>query len=237
LISLAIFAFVFGFIFLLYWLGARGQFLFLDNIVRNRGAISWPWHYYKRQANSLFGLYLLFMVISFAILLPILIVAIVMCIPLFQQHRWPEGGEIAGFVALGLAYLALAIVIGFVVFVFREFGIPLMFRQGLLARSAFWASMNLIRQHTGSVVVFVLLRIAIFIGVAILSVIICCATCCIGALPYIGTVLLLPVLVYVKCFTLDCLAQFGPECDVWTVDVPPDGTVAIPPFNPQPPPG
>ena len=235
LIALAIFVFVFAFIFLLYWLGARGQFMFLDNIVRNRGAISWPWHYYKRQANSLFGLYLLFMVISFAILLPILIVAIVMCIPLFQQHRWPEGGEIAGFVALGLAYLALAVVIGFVLFVFREFGVPLMFRQGLLARPAFWASMNLIQQHTGSVVVFVLLRIAIFIGVAILSVIICCATCCIGALPYIGTVLLLPVLIYVKCFSLDCLAQFGPECDVWTVDVPPAGPVGIPPFNPQPP--
>jgi hypothetical protein len=235
LISLAIFAFVFAFIFLIYWLGARGQFMFLDNIVRNRGAISWPWHYYMRQANSLFGLYLLFMVISFAILLPILIVAIVMCIPLFQQHRWPEGGEIAGFVALGLAYLALAVILGFVLFVFREFGIPLMFRQGLLARPAFWASMNLIRQHTGSVVVFVLLRIAIFIGVAILSVIICCATCCIGALPYIGTVLLLPVLIYVKCFTLDCLAQFGPECDVWTVDVPPAGPVGMPPFTPQPP--
>ena len=213
--------FVFAFILLLYWLGARGQFMFLDNIVRNRGAISWPWHYYSRQANSLFGFYLLFMVISFAIFLPILIVAILMCIPLFQHQRWPEGGEIAGFVGLGLVYLAVAFVLGFVLFVFREFGIPLMFRQGLLARPAFWASMNLIKQHTGSVVVFVLLRFAIFIGVVILSVVICCVTCCIGSLPYIGTVMLLPVLIYVKCFTLDCLAQFGPEYDVWTVDVPP----------------
>jgi hypothetical protein len=208
--------------------------MFLDNIVRNRGAISWPWQYYARQANSLFGFYLLFLVISFAIFLPIIIVAVVMCIPLFMQHRWPGGGEITGFVGLGLIYLALAVVVGFILFIFREFGIPLMFRQGLLARPAFWESMNLIRQHTGSVVVFVLLRIAIFIGVAILSLIICCATCCIGALPYIGTVILLPVLVYVRCFTLDCLAQFGPEYDVWTVDVPPTGPGGIPPFTPQP---
>jgi len=229
LVSLVIIALVFGFILLLYWLGARGQFMFLDNIVRNRGAISWPWQYYARQANSLFGFYLLFLVISFAIFLPILIVAVVMCIPLFTQHRWPGAGEITGFVVLGLGYLALAVVVSFILFVFREFGIPLMFRKGLLARPAFWESMNLIRQHAGSVVVFVLLRIAIFIGVAILSLIICCATCCIGALPYIGTVILLPVLVYVRCFTLDCLAQFGPEYDVWTVDVPP--------FIPQPPPG
>jgi len=237
LFSGLIIALVFAFILLIYWLGARGQFMFLDNIVRNRGVISWPWQYYARQANSLFGLYLLFVVISLAVFLPILVVVIVMCIPLFQQHRWPEGGEIAGFVALGLVYLVFAIVLGFILFVFREFGIPLMFRNGLLARPAFWASMKLIGQHTGSVVVFVLLRMAIFIGVAILSVIICCATCCLGALPYIGTVFLLPVLVYVKCFTLDCLAQFGPEYDVWTVDVPPAGPLTVPPFNPQPPPG
>jgi hypothetical protein len=229
LISLVIFVFFFAFILLLYWLGARGQFMFLDNIVRNRGAISWPWQFYARQANSLFGFYLLFMVISFAIFLPILAVAIVMCIPLFQHQRWPEGGEIAGFAALGLVYLVLAVAMIFVLFVFREFGIPLMFRNGLMARPAFWASMNLIRQHTGSVVVFVLLRIAIFIGVAILSLIICCVTCCIGALPYIGTVILLPVLIYVKCFTLDCLAQFGPEYDVWTVDVPPTAPGLLPP--------
>ena len=117
LISLVIIAFVFAFILLLYWLGARGQFMFLDNIVRNRGAISWPWQYYARQANSLFGFYLLFLVISFAIFLPILIVAVVMCIPLFTQHRWPGGGEITGFVVLGLSYLAVAIVASCVLFV------------------------------------------------------------------------------------------------------------------------
>ena len=225
-------AVVFGLILLMYWLGARGQFMFLDNIVRNRGAISWPWQYYARQANSLFLFYLLFMVISLAIILPILIVAIVMCVPLFMQHRWPGGGEIAGFVVLGILYLAIAIGLNLILFIFREFGIPLMFRNGLLARPAFWESMSLVRRYPGSIAIFFLLRIAIFIGVAILSVIICCATlpcCCVGQWPYVGTVILLPALIYVKCFTLDCLAQFGPEYDVWTVDVPP--------VSPQPPPG
>ncbi len=48
--------------------------MFLDNIVRNRAAIGWPWSYYSRQANSLFFFYLLFLVISFAIFIPIVIV-------------------------------------------------------------------------------------------------------------------------------------------------------------------
>jgi hypothetical protein len=221
LVVLMVMAIIFAIILVVYWLGARGQFLLLDNIVRNRGAISWPWQYYARQANSLFFFYLLFLVISVLILLPIIAVGIVMAIPLFRHHRWPEGGEIAGFVLLALVYLAVALVMSVAMFIFREFGIPIMFRQGLLARPAFWASLQLIGRHPGSITIFILLRMAIFIGVAVLSTILCCVTCCLELLPYVGTVMLLPVLIYVRCFTLDCLAQFGPEYNVWTVDVPP----------------
>ena len=230
-------AIVFGFCFavLLLWLGARGQFLFLDNIVRNRGAIAWPWNNYSRQGNSLFLFYLVVIVISLAILLPILIAGAVMAIPLFRQDRWPIGGEVVSFAGLGFVYVVLALTMSVLLFVFREFGVPLMFRQGVLARPAFWASMNLIKQHPGSIILFVLLRIAIFIAVAILSVIVCCCTCCIGMLPYVGTVILLPVLVYVRCFTLDCLAQFGPDYDVWIVDVPPVAPIGLTPLSPPPP--
>ena len=72
-----------------------------------------------------------------------------------------------------------------------------------------------------------LTRIALFVALVVLSVIACCFTCCIGALPYLGTVLLLPALIYIKCFTLDCLAQLGPDYDVWTVDVPSTETPTI----------
>lgn len=228
-IGVVVFVFVMAFIVALYWLGARGQFLLLDNIVRNRGAIAWPWKYYARQSNSLFIFYLIFFALSLVVILPFVIVGVVMCIPLFQHHRWPEGGEIAGFVVLGLSYLVLCIVIGSILFIFRELGVPLMFRHGWMAKAAFLESMNLFKQHFWSVVLFILLRFALAIAMAIISVILCCFTCCIGALPYIGTVLLLPAIIFLRCFTLDCLAQFGPEYDVWTVDVPPA-------VNPLPPP-
>jgi len=231
LFALAIFVIVMAIVLLMYWLGAHGQFLFLDNIVRNRGAISWPWSHYSRQANSLFGIYLLFIAVSFVVIAPFLVVAIVMGLPLFRQHRWPEGAEIAGFVVLGLAYLVVLIVLSFVLFIFREFGVPLMFRNGLMARPAFMASMSLIGQHPGSVVIFVLLRIALAIAVAVISILACCV-CCIGIIPYIGTVAILPALIYVRCFTLDCLAQFGPQYDAWTVDVPPAMPMGTPPIPP-----
>ena len=241
LFAVLIFAFFLIFLVLLYWLGARGQFMFLDNVVRNRGAIAWPWSYYARQANSLFLFYLIvgFTAIAFVILVFGGLAAIV-AVPLLIHHQTATWSDIGFFIILGLVYIFFVIAFSIVLFIFRELGVPLMFRHGLMAPAAFREVMNLVKQHPGNIAIFVLLRMAIFMGVAILSLIICCATCCIGALPYIGTVFLLPILVYVKCFTLDCLAQFGPQYDVWTVDVPPPGpgeSATGLPVNPQPPPG
>jgi len=221
LFGVLVVAVVFGLIFFMYWLGARGEFMFLDNIVRNRGAISWPWAFYKRQANSLFLFYLMIFAFSIGVLLILGGIAAVMAIPLVTYHRSPNGFEFGVFGTILLIYLLLCLVFGVVFFLFREFGVPLMFRNGLNARQAFMASLQLMRRHPASMAVFILLRIAIFIGVAILCYIVCCFTCCCGMFPYVGTVILLPVWVYVKCFTLDCLEQFGPDSNVWTVDVSP----------------
>jgi hypothetical protein len=171
--------------------------------------------------------------LSIVVLVPFAIVGVVMGLPFYHLHRWPEGAEIVGFVVLGLAYFAVAVVLAVVFFLFREFGIPIMFRNGLMAYPAFKETVELIKLHPGSMVLFVLLRIALAIAVMVVSVVACCF-CCIGAIPYIGTVAILPALIYVRCFTLDCLAQFGPQYDIWTVDVPAAGTQP-PAFNPPPP--
>jgi hypothetical protein len=220
-------AFIVGFVLvvalvlLIFWLGSRGQFLLLDNVVRNRGAISWPWQVYARAGNSLFGFYLLYTLVTMLVLLPITIACIFAGLPLFRQHRWPDSGEFPGFIALGLIYLIIAVAFGVMLFLFRELGVPLMFRRNLLARAAFVETWRLMQRHPGSIFVFVLLRVALFLALVVVSTIACCVTCCIGALPYLGTVVLLPAILFIKCFTLDFLSQFGPESDVWTVDVPP----------------
>jgi hypothetical protein len=234
LISVVAVVVILGFTLLIYWLGSRGQFMFLDNIVRNRGAVAWTWSYYSRQANSVFGLYLLYFVGSMVILLPILIGVLVIGWRLVKDARVPDANEIAILGFLGLAYFGFAIVLFLMIFIFREFGIPIMFRQGILARPAFVQAMDLAAANPGSVAGFILLRIAIFIGVIVVSVLACCFTCCIATLPYLGTVILLPVWVFVKCFSLECLAQFGPQYNIWTVDALPSGQ-GIVSLSPPPP--
>src|SRR5450755_2883106 len=50
---------------LFMWLGSRGRFMFIDCIVRNRGAIVEPWRQFSRDANRLF----LFKLIAFLIVI------------------------------------------------------------------------------------------------------------------------------------------------------------------------
>jgi hypothetical protein len=224
-------------IILFYWLGARGQFLLLDNVVRNRGAIAWPWRTYARQGNSLCLFFLLYLAIVLAALAPLTILAVVLGTPYSQQHRWPEGTALGIAVILGLVYFAVLLVSSVVLFLFRELGVPLMFRDGLSAREAFGKIWRLLVRFPGPMFLFVLLRMALFLGLIVVAVIACCLTCCVAWLPYLGTVALLPALIYIKCFTLDFLAQFGPEYDVWTVDVPAQAAQPGPAPTLPPPPG
>src|SRR5205814_3468739 len=76
---IAIFVAVFVLIVLFMWLSSRGRFIFLDCVVKNRGAIVVPWREYRREGNSyfLFTLAVMFITIfivaalALAILVPL----------------------------------------------------------------------------------------------------------------------------------------------------------------------
>ena len=65
-----------------------------------------------------------------------------------------------------------------------------------------------------------------------------CATCCIAAIPYVGTVILLPIPITLGAFSLLFLRQFGPDYDVWAGFIPPEFSPlllpALPPSGSEP---
>ncbi len=206
---------------LLYWLGARGQFLLLDNIVRNRGAIAEPWHRYARQANRVFIFHLICLGASLAVMLVLGVPAVLIGLPAITHHTWPKGPALGALLGLGAIYFVFGVLFFCFVFLFREWGIPLIFRRDLPLWQAVGETWEIIRRWPGPTLLFLLLRVALALGLIVISLLVCCLTCCVAALPYLGTVVLLPALIYIKCFSLDCLAQLSPAYEVWTVDVPP----------------
>ena len=112
-----------------------------------------------------------------------------------------------------------------------HFMVAIMYRRRCLAREGFRAAVDLIRNYPGEITLYCLFWIALTIGTVFASCIVILATCCIALLPYIGTVVTLPIYVVLRAFGLRFIRQFGPDYDVWTaIPQPP----SIPPSEPPP---
>ncbi len=198
----------------LAWVAARSEFVFLDCVATRRARFGEPWSRTARQGHSLFLWRAAF---SFAYLPPILLVVLPFAGTLIsylngQGLSWPS---IAAMV-LGISTAALMlVVIAWISLLMDAFVVPLMYRYGEGSRAAWARFWPLLRDHFGTFLAYgiyiLMLTIAVGIGLGIAGV----GTCCIGLvlmlIPYIGSVLLLPVLVTARALGPEFMAQFGPE--------------------------
>jgi hypothetical protein len=92
---------------------------------------------------------------------------------------------------------------------------------------------GLIVAHPGEILLYCLFWIVLALATVVVTCLATCATCCIAAIPYVGTVILLPIFVLLRSFSLLFLRQFGTEYDVWAEFVPPEFVaVLMPPPSP-----
>jgi hypothetical protein len=210
------------------WLGARGRFLFTDCIVRNRGAIVAPWKEFGVQGNSFF---LFSLLVALCILVVVALAALALFLPVVSTG---SGAEISlGFwIALGLfVFFILCLAVSWTLI--SQLMIPIMYRQRCLAWPAFRQSLGLIATYPGLILLYFLFLLVILFAAGLISCLAACVTCCIAAIPYIGTVLLLPIPVTLHAFSLLFLRQFGSNYDVWADFIPPG---FLPLLMPSPPP-
>ena len=216
----------------LNWVGCRGEFMFLDNIVRNRAAVAWPWQHYARQGNRWFLFHLGLTAISLGLLVASGGAFLGANWSWINGERSPVGNEIGMLIGDLLVSAAVWIVFTAALFLLRSFVIPIYFKQRLGLGASLLAGARLLAVDPVSIGLYVLISAVLSLAGGLLVVLVVCVVCCLicwlACIPLLGTMLLsfvvcqlsLPVLVFYRCFQLDCLAQFGPEYDVWTVDVP-----------------
>src|SRR5205823_3596705 len=108
--------------------------------------------------------------------------------------------------------------------------VPVMYRRRCEAMEAFRDVLALVSTNAGPFVLFVLCYIVLVIAAGMIGCIVACATCCVAAIPYVGTVILLPVVMVLFAFPLCFLRQFGDPYDVWEV-VRPTEPPPIPPVQ------
>jgi len=204
--------FVFIFIIVIMWLRSRGTFIFTDCIVRNRGAIAEPWREYRKEGNSyfLFALAIGFGAIVVFGLIGLGIFGVLVAISRTSGLPTTPAAAIF-FVLLFIAWICIAIFFGVVSY----FMAPVMYIHRCRAVDAFRRVGRLIWHNLGVFVLFCLFSIVLLLAMIVIGGIVTCATCCLAALPYVGTVVLLPVFVCLRSFGLLFIRQFGPDYDVW----------------------
>lgn len=210
---------------LLLWLNSRGRFMFTDCIVRNRGAIAEPWREYRPEGSSYFYLQLVIMIGS-------ILVISALAVLFLLGWRWKHSIlPLPIIILLGVTFLLIALVVGLIM----KFVVPVMYRQRCGSVEAFGAIWRLIVANPGVFILFGLFYLLLYIAAGLLGWLACCFTCCLAALPYIGTVILLPLVMFLFTYPLCFIRQFGDSYDVWAV-VRPAELLAADPTVPPPPP-
>jgi len=222
---------VFAFIIVVAWLKARGNFIFTDCIVRNRAAIVGPWHEYKKEGNNYF-LFLLALMFGVLVLVALMLASFIALG--WLKHRTFETGSIT-FIGLIVFLVVFWVSITIFVGVVACFMVPVMYRRRCRAIEAFRDVTLLIAHNLGAFVLFCLFGIVLVLAVLMIGAIVTCATCCVAALPYVGTVILLPLFLCLRAFGLLFLRQFGSDYDVWADFMPPEFSPILSSAPPGPP--
>lgn len=231
-LAVGLFVFCIALWMLMLWLNCRGKFMFLHCVALDKAEVSEPWNKFAEVANSLFWFRLVLGVIGMVVMLPLLIFDIVLIVGIISHT--PDVGAIMA--AVGLGFLLFIVVIFFALIqkFTTDFVVPIQFLRGGRCLDAWKELWQLLCAHAGLFTLYILFQIAIAMAIGAIVfftvLITCCIAGCLMAIPYIGTVLLLPVLIFKRAYSLYFFRQFGAAYDVFPPEPPAPAPTGLQPL-------
>jgi hypothetical protein len=124
------------------------------------------------------------------------------------------------FLKMGFLLLLIILVLSYIGLLLNEFIVAIMYKQRISATQAWSRFLNIHWSYLLQFFGFALLWLVFSVAAIILIVMAGLLTCCLGFLlliiPYINAVALLPVSYTFRSFSLEFIAQFGNEYNVFT---------------------
>jgi hypothetical protein len=204
---------------LIVWLSSRGRFMFLHCVALNRAEVKVPWAKYRREGNSLFLFRVVVGLIYFAAMI-ILIAFLVAFVVIPASRSSLSGISVALVLSIFLPVL-LAVVISFLLIhkFTKDFVVPIMYLRTSSCVEAWREFLGILSVNKCRFLLYILFQIVIGLAIAVIVLAACCVTCCcaccILVIPYIGTVLFLPVLIFKRAYSLFYFRQYGAQFDVF----------------------
>ena len=221
IVGTIIFLVILAIIVLMLWLSSRGKFMFLHCIAKNKAEVKVPWQKYSREGNSLFLFRFAAGVIVF-IFIALLVGAIIFGVVLLQRSGGQTGLMGIAAIVISALFLIPAVIVTILFFKFtKDFVVPIMYVNGCTCVEAWGQFWDLLKLNKWNFTLYILFQILISIVVSTILIAFVCITCCIAGclmvIPYIGTVVLLPVLVFSRSYSVYYLAQYGRAYNIFMV--------------------
>jgi hypothetical protein len=202
----------------LTWVSSRGVFMFLESVIRDRVEIAKPWREYQKEGDSLFVWRLVFGLITLAAFSGLAVWFFVQGGALYDAgfNRTVPVGLMVG---LALLVFVVVLVIGYISLFLKDFVAALMYKHRISAVAAWKLFLDLFRKYPFYFLAYGIILFLLMLAFVFVVIVAGLITCCIGwlvlVIPYIGTVATLPFWYTLRAFSLEFLAQFGPEYDVF----------------------
>jgi hypothetical protein len=203
---------------LILWLSSRGRFMFLHNVARNQADIVVPWHAYRQHGNSLFLFRLVVAIAGFVLSVPFLVLLGLASLAMIRSESLIPGAVLV-VLGAGLGLILIAVAFALIEKLTKDFVVPIMWLRQPSCLDAWKEFQSLLRPRLGDFALYILFHILLTLGAGVLILLVAIMTCCIAgclfALPYLGTVFLLPVFVFFRSYSLLYLAQYGSDYNVF----------------------
>lgn len=202
----------------LTWLSSRGKFMFLDNVVHNRAQVVAPWREFRTDGNSLFLWSIIFNLVALAAVISYLVSCYQEIVQIYEHFGDPSA-LLRPAIVMVLKFIGILLMVSLVDLLLVDFVVPIMYRSRVGVLDAWGTFLPLVGAYLFSFIAYGLFVLVLSIGVVIAVIGAVLLTCCIGAIPliipYIGTVILLPISYTMRAFSVEFLEQFGPEFKVF----------------------
>jgi len=212
LVLLVVIGFVVG--LLVLWLSCRGKFMFLDNVVGNRAEIVEPWHRFRAQGNSCFLFLICFALASVAVLILGFGLALLVSWPDLSRSHFGWFAAVA--IGIGSIFFICYLITVICARAFLEdFVIPIMALKKCRIMEGWSIFFDIFRKQAGIFILYLLFRAALSILIGMITIFLCCLLCCTIMIPYVGTVILLPIYVFWRSYSIHFLGQFSDNLNMF----------------------
>lgn len=192
------------------WFSSRAKLMFVESVVWDRVDLGAQWARAADLGMSLFKFRAWFGIGSSLLLLSAIGTGVLVALPDFQSGLFFGTRAVIGYSVFGFAVVCIGFPLAITLLLLDDFVVPLMVVRNVRVREGWHiCRAEVLSGNVGGVMLFYLLRFVLSIAVGIAAVILSCLTCCFTAIPYIGTVILLPLFVFSRSYSLYYLQELG----------------------------